>query len=268
MIHAKFDLKISVVICMILLSILCAAQSKTKQLKLKFVSYECGDACYYTFNNMATQKEFSFSYEDEVYERCSPNCKKLFAEIDMKCDEKFDNCILKEQEYIATQEYKLVPIYEMTEEGVVNKTNKNEYKWVITDMKKVVSTKLAVENIELPFVGKKYYNIIKDQGNGGITYYSITIKQDGSVYFETEFHSNSGTVYTSKSNPVKYAKIVTCKGGDETTCPYSKFKITKNKIIALDDYNNVINESLCCELFEDRMNEKHCPCESEFSSNK
>lgn len=133
--QTKLNSKIKIAICMLLLPIMCIAQTKTKQQTLKFISYSCGDLCHYEFIDVKTNKNVNFNSDDFEDNRNF----KCIEEIDTKCENGTDKCPLKGQKYSVMLQYKLAPIYDIGEDGYTQ-TNKKEYKWVIVKMEKIINS--------------------------------------------------------------------------------------------------------------------------------
>jgi len=110
----------------------------------------------------------------------------------------------------------------------------------------------------LPFIGKRYYNLRPLSTGTGTPQYFVEIKADGDVYFGYEAHYLNGTNEYEILNVGKYKQIVQCKSEEHATGSY--FAIASDHIREVDRNGKIVLSLDCCEA--DLVDS--CPCESEL----
>jgi len=108
--------------------------NSVKSTTFEFISYSCGDGCYYEFTDLSTNEPFYSLFEFEF--ELNKNDNVFLREIYEKCGGEEQDCELIGQLYEVVLTYKKMPVYKYDGEGEFIKTKKKENKWVVTSFKK------------------------------------------------------------------------------------------------------------------------------------
>jgi hypothetical protein len=114
--------------------------------------------------------------------------------------------------------------------------------------------------MNLPFVGKRWYEFEPLNSGTGTTQHYIKISSDGSVYFG-EYQQNKADlndVYENERLVGKFLEVI--KFNNEY------YKVTGDKIYLVDKTGKTIFKQDCCLTIEEYDNNEKCPCVSELNN--
>ena len=118
------------------------------------------------------------------------------------------------------------------------------------------------QKLELPFIGKKEFEIRPEFSGTGTPRRNVEILENGDVYFGfVQENRASGKVTEERYSAGKFKTYMKCffkKWDNEVTY----YKITKEKIYEVDKNNNILRDEECCSS-NSNLGDK-CPCESRF----
>ncbi|MFC3160456.1 hypothetical protein SAMN05443633_102223 [Chryseobacterium arachidis] len=121
---------------------------------------------------------------------------------------------------------------------------------------------LSFAQSKVPFVGKRFYDIVEGFSGSGTPAYYVDIKKNGDVHFGyVQVNQADGTETAEEINVGKYnPKMMTVhfKKFNETF----NLKLEKDKIYLTDKNGNIQKTSDCCSVAESTDPDTKCSCES------